>query len=90
MRGAIVNPNIGSHILIDPETPMIFQSIPLRAKVNPVIPEILWLVDGKEYAKSKYPYYTRWNIEEGVHTIQAKFASAHIYSEKVVVEVKVY
>ena len=52
------------------------------------MPEILWLVDGKEYTTTEFPYSARWNLEEGTHTIQAKFARAHIYSEKVVVQVK--
>lgn len=86
----ILHPHTGSRLLIDPEIPRSFQSIPLHARVNPVIPEILWLVDGKEYKTTGFPYCIRWNLEQGIHTIQAKFARAHIYSEKVVVEVKEY
>lgn len=86
----ILHPHSGTRLIIDPETPGEFQSIPLQVRVNPVIPEVLWLVDGEEYSAAGFPYTSRWNLKQGIHTIQAKFARAHIYSEKITVEVKAY
>ncbi|MBN1698675.1 MAG: transglycosylase domain-containing protein [Spirochaetales bacterium] len=86
----ILDPQNGSSLLIDPETPRACQSIPLRAHVEPLVKEIVWLVDGEAYQVTGFPYSIRWNLEQGTHTIQAKFARAHIYSKKVVIDVDDY
>ena len=83
----IVAPTAGSRLIVDPEIPRQFQSIPLRAEVSPVVPEIIWYVDGKEFSRAPYPYETRWPINEGPHLFQARFARANVYSNIVQISI---
>ena len=76
--------------LIDPELPRQFQTISLRAEVTPLVPELVWYVDGREYARVPYPYETRWKLTEGTHSIQARFPNAHVISPPVTVTVMPY
>lgn len=87
---SIVSPLSGSRLIIDPETPRNMQTLPLRAEVTPSIPSIVWYIDGEVAEASEYPYETRWRLEEGVHTFQAKFARANVYSDTVHVTVSAY
>ncbi len=86
----IVQPTHGSRLLIDPETPADFQTLALLAEVEPSVPSIVWFVDGEQYRQTDYPYQTRWRLEEGTHTFQAKFLRANIFSEIVSVRVSAY
>jgi penicillin-binding protein 1C len=86
----IVEPPDGSRYILDPETPRTFQSLPLRAEVMPTVPEIVWLVDGKEYRRVCYPYEVRWLLDVGEHTIQARFSNANVTSETVSVTIAAY
>ncbi len=70
----------GSRVLVDPSTPARFQTIALRAEVRPEVPEIVWVVDGREFARSPYPYEARWPIEPGVHVFEARFPNALVSS----------
>lgn len=84
----IVYPLSGTRLLMDPDTPERFQTIPLRVEVEPAVSEVTWLIDGKEFKRSAYPYDIRWPLSEGIHQIQAKFARANVYSEKIFVNIK--
>ena len=83
----IVEPVTGSNLVVDPRTPRRYQSIPLRAEVTPLVPEIVWYVDGDEYRRVPYPYETRWPVAEGAHVFQARFARAEVYSDTVTINV---
>ncbi len=87
---SILLPLNGSRLLIDPETPRMFQTIALKAVVLPVIKEITWYVDGAEYQTVEYPYETRWALEVGMHTFQSKFTRANVFSEIVSITVSNY
>jgi penicillin-binding protein 1C len=87
---SIVSPLSGSRLIIDPETPRNMQTLPLRAEVTPSIPSIVWYIDGEPSEARDYPYETRWRLEEGEHTFQAKFARANVFSDKVYVTVSAY
>jgi penicillin-binding protein 1C len=84
---SLVNPRAGARFLIDPDVPRAFQSIALRAEVEPFVPEVVWYVDGREYRRVPYPYETRWNLTEGTHSFQARFPNAHVESKVVSVQV---
>lgn len=86
-RVSVVSPLDGIRVQIDPEIPRRFQSLALRAVVEPPVPDILWLVDGKEFARVPWPYEARWPISPGRHSIQAKFPNAFVESETVSVTV---
>jgi penicillin-binding protein 1C len=83
----LVHPKPGARFLIDPDVPRSFQSIALRAEVQPFVPEVVWYVDGREYERVAYPYETRWRLTEGTHYFQARFPNAHVESQVVSVRV---
>ena len=76
--------------MMDPETPAQYQTLALEAKVEPVIPYLIWYVDGKAMGPVGYPYVVRWKLEKGRHRIQACFPHANVRSEMVTVEVSEY
>jgi hypothetical protein len=86
----ISNPADNSRIMLDPETPLKFQTLSLEAKVVPAIPRIIWIVDGKPLQPVSYPYVLRWQLEAGQHTFQACFPNADVRSEPVTVQVSEY
>ena len=85
---AISQPVSGSRYFIDPETPALFQSLPLKAVVAPQVQAINWYVDGCLLASVPYPYETRWTIQRGEHIIEARFPHALVSSRPVHIVVK--
>jgi len=85
---SIKEPLPGGTFMVDPDTPRAMQTLSLRAKVTPVVPEIIWHVDGKPFTGAPYPYTARWPLTPGIHTIQARFAHADIASEIVTITVR--
>ena len=77
---AIEEPIDGSVFRFHPDTPQQLQSIALRASVTPVVPEIIWYVDGEPFQKVAYPYTTRWQLRAGSHALQARFPHADVQS----------
>ena len=77
---AIEEPVNGSVFRFHPDTPQQLQSIALRANVSPVVPEIIWYVDGEPFQKVAYPYTTRWHLRAGSHALQARFPHADVQS----------
>jgi penicillin-binding protein 1C len=83
----LTSPVDGARVIVDPELPARFQTLALRASVSPPVPEIVWYVDGREFARVGFPYEARWPISPGVHTIRAAFPRAFVESQPVVVKV---
>ncbi len=77
---AIEEPIDGSVFRFHPDAPQQLQSIAFRASVTPVVPEIIWYVDGEPFQKVAYPYTTRWQLRAGSHALQARFPHADIQS----------
>ena len=77
---AIEEPLDGSVFRFHPDIPQQLQSIALRANVSPVVPEIIWYVDGEPFQKVAYPYTTRWHLRAGSHALQARFPHADVQS----------
>jgi len=86
-RIAIQNPVGGSRFRLDPDTPPQFQTISLRAKVSPQVPQVIWSVNGRELEPTSYPYELRWPLHKGSHTFRVRFARAEIWSAPVTVQV---
>jgi len=84
----ISQPVSGSRYFFDPETPVAFQSLPLKAVVVPQVRAIDWYVDGRLLASVPYPYETRWTIQRGEHVIEARFPRALVFSRPVRIVVK--
>jgi penicillin-binding protein 1C len=84
---SIESPAHGSRYIMDPDLPRRFQTVALRAEVEPAVPEIIWTVNGEELARVPYPYEARFPLSPGRYAIQARFAAAHVESS--IVEVTV-
>jgi Penicillin-Binding Protein C-terminus Family len=68
----IVAPSDGVKLLRDTSLPPSRNTIGLRVEITPPMREVLWLVDGKPYQMSAYPYTVRWTLQPGEHVIQAR------------------
>ena len=86
----ITHPLDGAIYVLDPEVPTQFQTIALRAEVTPLVPFIVWYLDGKELARAEYPYEIRLPLELGKHSIQARFPHAFVASPPVFFQVDPY
>jgi penicillin-binding protein 1C len=83
VSASILEPVDGSRFILDPEIPRQYQTFPLRTRISPVLPEVVWYVDGEEYERVEFPYETRWPLQEGTHTFQVRFPRARVASEPV-------
>jgi penicillin-binding protein 1C len=77
---SLTSPVDGTRVVVDPEIPARFQTLALRATVTPPVPEIVWYVDGKEFARVGFPYEARWPISPGPHQFSAGFPRAFVRS----------
>jgi penicillin-binding protein 1C len=84
---SLTSPADGTRVVVDPEIPARFQTLALRASVTPAVPEIVWYVDGREFARVGFPYEARWPVSPGTHTIRAAFPRAFVESGTAVVSV---
>jgi penicillin-binding protein 1C len=88
IRISIVSPENGLRLIRDPETPEEQATLALRAVVNPVVPQLVWYVDGKPYRIAEYPYTARLTLTPGEHTIQARLPAAPFSSGRVTIYVQ--
>ena len=88
VRMKVTQPESGSRLLRDPETPPELATVALHAVVDPPVPEVVWYVDGAPYKVCRYPYTARWPITTGSHVIEARLANAAVVSNAVRVEVE--
>jgi len=56
--------------LLEPGYDRATQSLPLRGEVHPTLPEIAWLLDGRQIATVGWPYEARWKLQPGRHRLQ--------------------
>ena len=87
-RIEITSPEPGSRLLLDPETPAAQNTLALHAVVEPPVPQLLWLVDGRPLATVAKPYALRWALLPGEHVFQARvpFTAARSKLVRVTVE----
>lgn len=83
IRMSILSPENGLRLIRDPETPSDQSTLALRAAVNPVVPQLLWYVDGKPFKLVDYPYTARLNLTPGEHVIQAGLPNSPVTSGKI-------
>ena len=69
---AVTAPADGDAFVLSPELPRRFQSLELRCAVAGTPAEVVWLVDGREHARSAPPYRAGWPLAPGEHRIQAQ------------------
>jgi penicillin-binding protein 1C len=68
---AVATPANGDAFVISPELPRRFQTLELRCAVAGSPAEVVWLVDGREYARAASPYAASWRLDAGEHRIEA-------------------
>jgi penicillin-binding protein 1C len=67
-RITIVSPHAGDHYIMIPGQE---NTARLRAVPEAPLPEIIWLIDGREFTRTPPPYETYWPLQPGAHTITA-------------------
>jgi penicillin-binding protein 1C len=82
-RLSITSPENGLRLLRDPETPPETCTLALKVAIDPPVPQVLWLVDGRPYAVVERPYVTRWKLRPGEHVIQARLPNTPVASSPV-------
>ncbi|MBI4350835.1 MAG: transglycosylase domain-containing protein [Elusimicrobia bacterium] len=80
---SIISPENGLSLIRDPETPEEQSTLALRAVVDPVVPQLVWYVDGKPFKVADYPYTVRLTLTSGERTIQARLPDAPFSSKPV-------
>ncbi len=72
----------------NPETPSALNSLALRVRVQPPMPQVLWYVDGKPYQLAEPPYGVRWPLQAGDHTFRVRLPYRKETSQTVSVHVQ--
>jgi penicillin-binding protein 1C len=70
--GALVvtYPRRGEVFVVEPGYERSTQSLQLTAEVDPPLPQVTWLIDGKAVAAAGWPYQANWKLERGAHRIE--------------------
>jgi len=84
---SITSPASGSRLHLDPDTPLDYQSLALKATVTPAVSEVVWYVDGQPYRRATYPYTVRWPMKAGTHVFQVGFPNAEITSQPISLDI---
>lgn len=83
----VLSPRVGGRLRRDPSLPENAATLSLKALVEPVLPQLLWYVDGEPYRMVSHPYETRWTLEPGRHHFQVGVPGTPLRSSRVWVEV---
>lgn len=87
-RIAILSPEDGARLLLDPETPASLATLALAAEVDPPAPQLVWYVDGRPFEVADAPYAARWPLAAGEHVIQARLPFSQLASRPVRIRVE--
>ncbi len=71
-RLSIVQPDPDTHVWRNPEAPPALNRLVLRATVEPPVPQIVWLVDGKPVATAAPDTPLLWPMSPGHHRFQIR------------------
>lgn len=69
-RLAVLSPEPGLTLVLDPDTPPRLATLALRARIEPAPPQAVWSVDGTPFATVDPPFTARWPLAPGDHTVQ--------------------
>jgi penicillin-binding protein 1C len=72
VRLAIAAPADNSHFWRNPETPPALDRLPLKAVVEPHVPQVVWYVDDEPFAISDPDTPVLWPIRPGAHRFQLR------------------
>ncbi len=82
----ITSPHDGDIYLIEPGYNYQTQTIQFNGEVDPFVPEIQWLVDGRKHTTSVWPYNATWRLSKGKHRIV--MSNGNNKSDPVYIEVR--
>ncbi|HON10811.1 MAG TPA: transglycosylase domain-containing protein, partial [Chitinispirillaceae bacterium] len=82
----VTSPRKGEKYLIEPGYNLSTQTIALKGEVDPPLPYVNWMVDGKTVASVSWPYTADWKLTKGKHVI--KMSGGGMESEPVEIEVR--
>ncbi|MFC2155412.1 penicillin-binding protein 1C [Acidobacteriota bacterium] len=66
----ITSPRKGEIYLMEPGYDRRTQSLRFSGEVDPLLPEVTWLVDGRDVGTAQWPYETDWPMAKGRHTLE--------------------
>ena len=69
---SISTPSRNSQIWRNPEQPAAYDRLPLKADVEPHVPQIVWYVDGQPFAVTDPDRTVFWPIQSGEHRFQIR------------------
>jgi penicillin-binding protein 1C len=69
---SIVSPTPDTRVWRNPEVPAAMDRLVLRAQVSPLVRQIVWLVDGQDYALADPAAPLYWPVSPGVHRFQIR------------------
>ena len=84
----IVSPHNNIRVIRNPELPADLASLPLKASAPADTAEVVWVVDGKPFKVGGADEVTRWPLEPGLHTFEAKVPYRGLSSAPVTIEVQ--
>jgi penicillin-binding protein 1C len=85
---AIVSPRNNMRVIRNPELPADLASLPLKVSTDATVSQVTWYVDGKPFQVSAAGEITRWPLQPGQHTFQAKVPYRDTASPVVTIEVQ--
>ena len=88
VRLAVTYPPNNARLFRDPEAPPEASTLELAATVDPPVPQLLWLVDGRPARLVGYPYAFRWPLVPGTHRLQVAIPATPLVSSPVTLEVR--
>lgn len=66
----VTSPKRGDIYIVEPGYEQTTQTIRFTGEVDPPLPEVTWLVNGKPVGKSSWPYTLVWQLERGRHRVR--------------------
>ncbi len=65
----ITHPKNGEIYLVEPGYDRTTQTLRFSGEVDPVLPQVSWLVDGQKISSAGWPYDADWALTKGKHTL---------------------
>jgi penicillin-binding protein 1C len=85
---AILSPDQHARLIRNPEMPAGLDWIALRVRMDGVVGQILWWVDGRPFTTADVQVEVRWPLAPGTHRFQAQSVYSSDWSAPVTIEVE--
>jgi penicillin-binding protein 1C len=84
----VVSPRNNMRVIRNPELPADLASLPLKATLPAGVEQVIWYVDGKPFLVGPGETATRWPLQPGIHTFEAKVPYRGLSSAPVTIKVE--